>query len=236
MKRYDPSYLAGWFSEEYSVDKEAALAACQGEFSRQERAAVADFLPGDTSKGLALETQFGDINSDLVLLPVYLLSYRYGEKLFRIAINGQTGRIAGGKPISVRSGCNRDFSRPRGNGLAVDILGVARAEMMPARRAASMATADARQRCPSVNLHWPYIPQLVRTHAVGRHQVCYLRSDARRGGSVLCELRHGGPDSRRRPTTAGAARNAQFHLQGMRRVDELRRLGRNAPLPVLRIG
>jgi hypothetical protein len=29
-----------------------------------------------------------------------LLSYRYGDKLFRFLINGQTGKIAGDKPLS----------------------------------------------------------------------------------------------------------------------------------------
>jgi hypothetical protein len=100
MKRYDASYLAGWFSEEYSIEKEAAQATCEAEFTAEEQKAIGGFLPGDTFSGLSVQTEFSEINSDLVLLPVYLLTYRYGEKLFRIAINGQTGRIAGKKPLS----------------------------------------------------------------------------------------------------------------------------------------
>jgi hypothetical protein len=49
---------------------------------------------------LELQTEFSDINSDLILLPVYLLSYRYHDKLYRFLLNGQTGALAGDKPYS----------------------------------------------------------------------------------------------------------------------------------------
>jgi hypothetical protein len=35
-------------------------------------------------------------------LPVYLLSYRYQDKVYRFLLNGQTGRLAGDKPWSWR--------------------------------------------------------------------------------------------------------------------------------------
>ena len=47
-----------------------------------------------------MHTEFSDVNSDLILLPVYLLSYRYGEKVFRFLLNGQTGKTYGDKPLS----------------------------------------------------------------------------------------------------------------------------------------
>ncbi len=37
----------------------------------------------------------------MILLPIYLLSYRYGNKLYRFMLNGQTGKLAGDKPVSV---------------------------------------------------------------------------------------------------------------------------------------
>jgi hypothetical protein len=100
LKRYEPFYLAGWLSEEYSVQREAALELCKQEFARRERGLVAAFMPGDTHSNLECATEFSQINSDLVLLPVYLLTYRYGGKPFRFLLNGQTGRCAGRRPIS----------------------------------------------------------------------------------------------------------------------------------------
>jgi hypothetical protein len=57
-------------------------------------------LPGNTHRGLEVKTDFSRINSDLCLLPVYVLSYRYRDKLYRFLVNGQTGKCAGTKPVS----------------------------------------------------------------------------------------------------------------------------------------
>lgn len=100
LKRYEPMYLAGWMSEEYSIARDEALQRCQQEFYRRESLNVGQFLPGDTHRGLELSTSFRHVNSDLCLLPVYILSYRYRDKLYRFLVNGQTGRYAGDKPIS----------------------------------------------------------------------------------------------------------------------------------------
>jgi hypothetical protein len=100
LKRYQPYFLAGWLSEEYSVDRDDALIMCQREFSEREQKNVGSFMPGDTHSSLAVTTDYSEINSDLILLPVYLLSYRYGDKLYRFLLNGQTGKTAGDRPWS----------------------------------------------------------------------------------------------------------------------------------------
>jgi hypothetical protein len=100
LKRYQPYFLAGWLSEEYSIAREEALPICQQQFGRWEEDNVAAFMPGDTYSSLNVQTQFGQINSDLILLPIYVLSYRYRDKLYRFLVNGQTGKTIGEKPIS----------------------------------------------------------------------------------------------------------------------------------------
>ena len=100
MKRYAPYFLAGWLSEEYSVLRDAALEICLTEFRRRENQNVAAFLPGNTHRNLEVTTNFSQTNSDLCLLPVYVLSYRYRDKLYRFLVNGQTGKFDGDKPLS----------------------------------------------------------------------------------------------------------------------------------------
>ena len=100
MMRYRPMYLAGWMSEEFSVSKEAALATTQQEFRNRERNAISRFLPGDTRSGLSVQTDLEVGGSDLILLPIHVLSYRYGDKVYRFLVNGQTGRVVGEKPWS----------------------------------------------------------------------------------------------------------------------------------------
>ena len=100
LKRYEPYFLAGWLSEEYSIERDQALATCKQEFRSREQQNVAAHLPGDTHRDVRVSTGFSQINSDLILLPIYLLSYRYQEKLYRFMVNGQTGKVAGDKPVS----------------------------------------------------------------------------------------------------------------------------------------
>lgn len=100
LRRYQPQFLAGWFCEEYSVQRQEALCSCQNEFLAREQSAVASFLPGDIHSNLQVRVQFSQVNSDLILLPVYLLSYRYRDKVYRFLVNGQTGKVAGNKPFS----------------------------------------------------------------------------------------------------------------------------------------
>ncbi len=100
LARYEPKYLAGWLAEEYSIARDDAQQICQDEFYRQEQRNVGAFLPGDTHRSLQVETRFAHVNSDLCLLPIYLFSYRYQKQVYRFMVNGQTGRVAGDKPLS----------------------------------------------------------------------------------------------------------------------------------------
>ena len=100
MMRYRPMYLAGWMSEEYSVSRETALVATQQEFRNRERNGISSFLPGDVQSGLSVQTDLDVGGSDLILLPVHVLSYRYNNKVYRFLVNGQTGKMVGEKPWS----------------------------------------------------------------------------------------------------------------------------------------
>jgi hypothetical protein len=100
LKRYDAGYLAGWLCEEYSIARDEAERICREEFLRWEQNNVTAFLPGDTHRGLDVNTQFSQSSEDLILLPVYVLSYRHRDKLYRFLLNGQTGKAAGDKPLS----------------------------------------------------------------------------------------------------------------------------------------
>lgn len=100
MMRYRPMYLAGWMSEEYSVPREAAIQTTQEEFRRRERESISRFLPGDVQSGLTVRTELDVGGTDLILLPVHVLSYTYRNKVYRFLVNGQTGKSSGDKPWS----------------------------------------------------------------------------------------------------------------------------------------
>ena len=102
LARYRPFYLAGWMAEEYSIDMQTAIEHSKAEFRRAQQAEIGRFLPGDTFSNLSVNTEFDISGSDLILLPVHVLSYRYRDQVFRFLVNGQTGKIVGQKPWSAK--------------------------------------------------------------------------------------------------------------------------------------
>lgn len=102
LARYRPYFLAGWMAEEYSVPMDRAIEQTKAEFKRSQESEIRRFLPGDTHASLAVQTKFRVNGSDLILLPVHVLSYRYRDKVYRFLVNGQTGKVVGQKPWSGR--------------------------------------------------------------------------------------------------------------------------------------
>lgn len=100
LARYRPYFLAGWMAEEYSVEMEHAIAKTKQEFRKREEQEIARFVPGDTFSSLRVQTEIEVNGSDLILLPVHVLSYRYRDQVFRFLVNGQTGKVVGQKPYS----------------------------------------------------------------------------------------------------------------------------------------
>jgi DNA-directed RNA polymerase subunit RPC12/RpoP len=100
LVRYRPFYLAGWLSEEYSIEPTEAISVAEQEFRKRQTRSVQSFLPGDTHADLNVSTELTSSGSDLILLPVHILTYHYRGKLYRLLINGQTGKIVGDKPLS----------------------------------------------------------------------------------------------------------------------------------------
>ena len=57
-------------------------------------------VPGDTQRNLQVTAEFSGRTFKHVLVPVWLVSYRYAGKPYQIAVNGWTGAIAGERPYS----------------------------------------------------------------------------------------------------------------------------------------
>jgi hypothetical protein len=85
--------------EQFSVPRKYARPQARRALESLElRDAVPD-VPGG-SRNLKVNTRFTDLMSQPVLLPVWIMAYRYRERVFRFLVNGQTGRSTGQAPVS----------------------------------------------------------------------------------------------------------------------------------------
>lgn len=98
---YDPAFLAGWNVLAYDHPlAEASLDARQKVAQRLQRELSGKVLPTNEKRNLQSgETNWSGLTFKLVLLPIYVGSYRYRGKIYQLYVNGQTGKVGGYKPV-----------------------------------------------------------------------------------------------------------------------------------------
>ncbi len=97
---YDPGYLTGWVVEQYQIDLEHAAHASHERMEETMQEACARAVPGDTYRNLQVATQYSGQTFKHVLLPIWLLTYTYGNRSYQVVVNGVTGKIDGEYPLS----------------------------------------------------------------------------------------------------------------------------------------
>ena len=97
---YDTSYLSGFIVEHYQVVLLDAAKGSEEAMTEKVRDLCAAQIPGDTYRNLEIHPTFSQRTFKHILVPVWLLTYTYGPKVFHVLVNGYTGRIAGEYPKS----------------------------------------------------------------------------------------------------------------------------------------
>ena len=97
---YDEQYLAGFHAESYSVQLEEGFQDAKGDMDTVIRQDVRRDIGGDVQRITALHTQYDGVTFKYIVLPVYVLKYKFGDKLFPVIINGVTGQVTGRRPVS----------------------------------------------------------------------------------------------------------------------------------------
>jgi hypothetical protein len=57
-------------------------------------------VPGDTQRNLQVRSTFTNQRFKHILVPVWLLTYKFRDRTYQVVVNGVTGKIAGGRPWS----------------------------------------------------------------------------------------------------------------------------------------
>jgi predicted RNA-binding Zn-ribbon protein involved in translation (DUF1610 family) len=87
--------------EQFSLLKKYARPlARQGLEQSEAETCESRYVPG-RARNVHVNVRIESMSSEPTLLPVWIMAYRYRDKLFRFLINGQTGRSSGQAPISL---------------------------------------------------------------------------------------------------------------------------------------
>jgi len=98
---YEPSFLLGWKSELYAKDVKQGFEVADKIMDEHIRNQCFKQVPGDTQRNLNVRTKKYKITFKHILLPLWVSAYQFGGKTWQVIVNGQTGKISGGKPYSV---------------------------------------------------------------------------------------------------------------------------------------
>ena len=97
---YDPRLTMGWETEIYEVEVNQGYDIAEKIMDHRLRNMCSAQLGGDTQRNLHVNSQKTAQTFKHIVLPLWICSYTYQNKLYRFVINGQTGRLNGQKPIS----------------------------------------------------------------------------------------------------------------------------------------
>ena len=97
---YADEYLSGFTAERYQVDVRAGWERAQERMQPLIESDVRRDIGGDQQRIHTLRTSHRDVTFKHVLLPMWICSYRYKERIYRFLVNARTGEIQGQRPWS----------------------------------------------------------------------------------------------------------------------------------------
>ncbi len=103
LKDFSMSYLSGFFADKYDVDKAGVFPRIRSRASQAGKKVIRDSIGSYNSLAVHVE-QYNIMNTDweYMMLPVWFMTYKYKDKVYEFAINGQTGKLAGTPPLDIR--------------------------------------------------------------------------------------------------------------------------------------
>lgn len=101
MVETDNRFLSGFITEKYVVNMDNGFESAKQIMASEIDYAIRRDIGGDHQRVDSKNTRYSAIKFKLILLPVYISSYTYRNKLYHFFVNGRTGRVTGGRPYSV---------------------------------------------------------------------------------------------------------------------------------------
>lgn len=100
MVESDNSFLSGFITEKYVMNMTNGYDVAKKIMESNIQYAIKQDIGGDRQRIDSSHTVFSKIKFKLILLPVYMSSYTYKNKLYHFFVNGRTGRVTGDRPYS----------------------------------------------------------------------------------------------------------------------------------------
>ncbi|MCB0026328.1 MAG: TFIIB-type zinc ribbon-containing protein [Anaerolineales bacterium] len=96
---YDPAFLAGISAQAYEVDLQKAYDTGRERMRAQTKQFCMDQASTSNIRNFSMTLDFSEESWRYVLLPFYIATYNFQNQAFQLVVNGQTGQVAGQRPV-----------------------------------------------------------------------------------------------------------------------------------------
>jgi Zn finger protein HypA/HybF involved in hydrogenase expression len=100
LKAFQPAYLAGFATERYTVELRQGFSLAEQRMEPEIRTEIRRDIGGDEQRISSMNVRHDNTTFKHILLPLWISSFRYGDKVYRVVINARTGEVAGERPWS----------------------------------------------------------------------------------------------------------------------------------------
>jgi DNA-directed RNA polymerase subunit RPC12/RpoP len=100
LEEFKSEFLSGFTTERYTVGPKEGFETAKQIMDGVIRGLCVRDIGGNHQRLDSVDTQHLGVTFKHVLLPVWLASYRYRDKSYRVLVNGQTGHVVGDRPYS----------------------------------------------------------------------------------------------------------------------------------------
>lgn len=98
---FNQQVLAGFFARTYDITLDQGFGHARARMENELTGDIRRRIGGDEQSITSRQTTYHDVTFKHLLLPVWLLAYRYQDKPYRVVINAVTGEVSGERPYSV---------------------------------------------------------------------------------------------------------------------------------------
>src|SRR5262245_17765968 len=102
LVQYDPKYLAGILAQSYDIQLEDAWEMGRALMREMVRAECRARAGADNVRNFSAQLDYADETWRYILVPLYIATYQHGRKTYQVLVNGQTGAVAGQRPVDWR--------------------------------------------------------------------------------------------------------------------------------------
>ncbi|ARK26118.1 hypothetical protein SporoP37_00920 [Sporosarcina sp. P37] len=98
---YKVEYMSGFLAERYSVSLQQGFTQAQDVMTRGIVNGIERSVAGDIVEVVNVSTDYSDITYKHILLPIWISSFHFKDKIYQFIVNGQTGKVSGNYPLSI---------------------------------------------------------------------------------------------------------------------------------------